>query len=180
MVRGGERQQVDDQQQIVIVGLACGLVVPAHDQPEDERDRQQTERVHLLVHDRLIPHRERRGRHDCAGEGGQTARPRRRHDRAQPAFADEKPAARGHRARHGGEEVDAFRVTHGPRNQSPHVRDQREQRIAGWMRNAEGVGGGDVFRRVPELRRGGEREDVQNQRAEGYTRGHEIRRINGG
>jgi len=51
VVGRGEGEQIDDQQQVVIVRLAGRLVVPAHDEPENQRDGEQAQRVDLLVDD---------------------------------------------------------------------------------------------------------------------------------
>ena len=179
MVRRGQGEQIDDQQQVVIVRLTRRLVVPAHDEPENQRDGEQAQRIDLLVDDRLIPHGERGGGNDRPGERRQAAWPQRRHERAQPALGDEEPAPRRDRARHGREQIDSLRVGVGERQQSPHVRHEHEERIARRVRNAERVRRGDVFGRIPELRRRGQGEDVEYQCAQGDTSRHQVRRLDG-
>src|SRR5438552_13563962 len=176
VVGRGEREQIHDQQQVVVVRLARRLVVPSHDEPQHQRDGEQRQRVHLFVHDRLIPHRERGGGADRTRQRGEPPRPHGRDPRPHPALAHQEPAPRRDGARHGGEQVDAHRISRGERQQPPSVRDEREQRIARWVGNAERVGGGDVLGRVPELRRRRERHPVQHQRAQADERGHEIGR----
>ena len=176
VIRGRERQQVHDHQQMVIVPLAQRLVVPAHDEPEHERHGEERERVDLLVHHRLVPHRERRGRDERPRHRGQPARPAGRHPAAHPALAHEEPAPRRDRARDPGEQVDPLRVVRHPRYEAPRVSDEHEQRVAGRVGDAEDVCGRDVLRRVPELGGRGERRDIDDQGAEGDEAREEIGR----
>src|SRR2546428_13628641 len=64
----------------------------------------------------------------------------------------------------------------GERQQAPCVGDQREQGVARRVRDAEHVGGGDVFGRVPELGGRRERRDVEDQGAERHDPGPEVGR----
>ena len=171
VVRRGEREQIDDQQQIVVVRVARRLIVPTHDQPQNQGDREQAQCVHLLVDDRLIPYRERRRRDDGAGERGEAPRPQGGHERAQPALAHEEPAPGGDGARQRGEQVDALRIARHQRDQPPDVRHEHEQRIAGRMRDPEHVRRGDVFRCVPKLGGRRERQHVQHEGAERHDTG---------
>ncbi len=180
VVRRGQGEQIDDQQQVVIVCLAGRLIVPAHDEPQDQRDGEQAERVDLLVDDRLVPHRERGSGDEGAGQRRDAPRPQHRHERAEPALGDEEPATRRDRAREGGEQIDPLRVGAGNRQQAEHVRHEDEQRIARRVRDAQRVRRRDVFRRIPELRRRCEREDIENQRAERHAGRHQIWRLDGG
>ncbi len=176
VVRRGQGQQVDNEQQVVIVRLTGLLIVPAHDQPQDQGDRHQAQRVHLLVHDRLVPYGERGGADERAPQRGEAAGQGDRHDRPHPALADQEPARRGHGARGRRKQVDALRIAGGERQHAPHMRHHREQRIAGRMGDPQDLRGGDVFRRVPELGGRGQRGDVQRQRAQEDEAGPEIRR----
>ena len=179
VVGGGEGEEIEDQQEIVVVRFTGGLVVPAHDQPEDQGDREQAQRIDLLVHDRLVPHREGGRGDERAGERGEAARPDGRDHIPKPALADQEPTARRRRAGHGGEQVDALGVRPDPWDQTPHVPHEHEQRVPRRVRNAQAVGGGEVLRRVPELRRGRQGHDVEQQGAEGHGGGHEIGRALG-
>src|SRR5213596_1019688 len=184
MVRRRERQEIHDEDEVVIAPRLRGgsLVGPAHDEPQHECDRQHAHRVDLLVHHRLVPHgepsggdqRPGRGREPpCPGGGG------RRHDGAQPALADEEPEAGRRGARDGGEQVDAPGVVGPERQQSPRVAEDDEQGVPRRMRDPERVGRGHVLGAVPELRRGRDGRDVEEQGAERDEAGDEIGRALG-
>ncbi len=64
-----ERQQEDDQDQQVVIFSPAEVVAPAEDQPGEERDRHQADRVNLLVDDRLVPYGERRRGDQNRGRG---------------------------------------------------------------------------------------------------------------
>ncbi len=148
--------------------LAGGLIVPAHDEPQHQRDREQRQRVDLLVHHRLVPHGERRGCDERPRHRGEAARQPRGNPRAHPALAHQEPAPGRDRARDGRQQIDPHRVSRRERQQTPDVGDQYEQWVAGRMRDAEYVGGGDVFRGVPELRGRRQRQHVQDEGAQGH------------
>src|SRR5881398_595810 len=71
---------------MMIVPLAGRLIVPAHDEPQRQRDREQRQRVDLLVHHRLVPDGERRG-------GRERPRDRREAARQAGGYPLQHPAA---------------------------------------------------------------------------------------
>ena len=133
-------------------------------------------RVHLLVHHRLVPHRERRGAEQRRRGRAGDALPPLREPHAQHALDDEEPRSRRHRAAERREHVDARRRVAADRQDRKDVRDQNEKWIARRMRNAEHLRGGNVFARVPHRRRRRERGDVQREDDERNDCGDAVRR----
>ena len=75
VVRRREREQVDDEHQVAVAPRIRRLVRPPDHEPEDEGNRQHAHRVDLFVHDRLVPHGERRGADQGARGRGRAACP---------------------------------------------------------------------------------------------------------
>ncbi len=176
VVRRREREQVHDEDEMVVAPGAGRLIAPPQHEPQHERDGQHADGVHLLVRHRLVPDGERRGADDRARRRGEPPRPVGRHDGAQPALPDEEPEPGRDRARRGGEQIDASRVVGAQREQSPGMGDDHEQRVSRRMRNPERVRGGDVFGGVPKLGRRGERRDVEDESAQRDAGRYRIRR----
>jgi hypothetical protein len=105
-----QRQDEDHQQDQVVILALAQMVAPAERQPRQQRDREQRNRVDLLVHVRLVPHRER-GRADQHGRtrADQAEDAVRRIER-QDAVGEQEPAAVRARAHGGAEQVDAHGV----------------------------------------------------------------------
>ena len=163
MVGGGERQHVGDQHQPAVAVRAGLVVAPAHHQPHHQRDREERDGVHLLVHDRLVPHRPRRRAHQHAAERRAVAGPAVGYDRPEPSLRHQEPERRRARAGHRREQVDPHRVRLHQRHEAEDVRQQHEQRVARRVGNAQHLGRGDVLRRVPERRRRRQREHVDHE-----------------
>ena len=132
-----------------------GLGRPPHGEPRHERDARERDGVHLFVHDRLVPHRERRRADHAPPSTPPTIRSQRDGSQlAQDVLGrpeTTRPAATALDTR--GEHVDARRDGRRDRQQREHTADDDEERIARRMRQPERVGRGDVFARVPHRRR---------------------------
>ena len=68
VVRVAEPEQVGDEHEEAIGRAPVGIVAPAHHEPRDDREDRERDGVDLLVHDALVPDRERR-RADERGDG---------------------------------------------------------------------------------------------------------------
>ncbi len=169
MVGRRQREQVHDQNELVVAPRGRGLVGPSHGQPQHQRDRQHTQRVDLLVHDRLIPHGEGRASHERPRGRRDAPPPPGSHHGLQPPLRDQEPDAGSHRAGRRRQQIDPPGVVAGEREQAPDVRQDDEERIAGRMGDSEGVGGRDVLRGVPELRGRRKGDEVQDQGAHGHA-----------
>src|SRR5918995_1835297 len=73
-----------------------------------------------------------------------------RDDSSQPALCYQEPQTCRSRTSHRGEEIDPHRVRSGQRYQTEYVGQNDEERIAGWVRDAEHFGRCDVLGRIPE------------------------------
>ena len=94
-----EAAEIRDQNEPPVGERARRVARPTHGEPRHDRDARERNRVDLLVHDRLVPHRERGRADHRASRGADDPRRARAKPTAQDVLGDQEPAARGSRAR---------------------------------------------------------------------------------
>ncbi len=165
MIAQREGEEEDDQDEQVVVFAFAQVVAPAEDQPGQQGDGHEADRVDLLVDDRLVPHGEGGCRDQGRGSSAQEAEALVVGEEGHHPVDDEEPECGGHAAVRRREEVDLHcgRKRQRREQQFPSAGQQDEDGVPGRVWDANDMGGGDVLARVPERRGRRQRDHVEQE-----------------
>ncbi len=161
MVRVAESHEVGAQDDQAVSLGAVRVVAPPHDEPRYDGEEQERDRVHLLIHDRLVPYRECSRPDQNGNQCSNDPLPALAEPAYEHALRDEEPRARGQRAAQGCQNVDPHCRPGRYWQQREHAAQEHKKRIPRRVRNPEHICRGDVLAGVPHCGRRGQREEIE-------------------